>query len=141
MLIRCAECNTVFEDSQTVCPNCGKEIVVESNDQHTTIECRNWWTNYGSLIIVPVGLLLLITAITLLVMGIYFICEANPVNQLLNIGVTLTIVGAVCFALSIISFIVINNLQRKYGLKKSKPNKREQEEYEQLIRDFINSNK
>ncbi len=142
MLIRCTECNTVFPDSKAVCPNCGKEAVVESNNESTTTERgNNWWINWGSLIIVTTAIFLLLIAVTLLIIGIYLICDSNIVNRKADIGIPLTIIGGVCFILCIISFAVSRHCESKYGLKKPKPNKASQEEYEALIREYINSGK
>ena len=134
MLIRCAECNTVFEDSQTVCPNCGKEIIKESTRKDTEVQIVNWWTKGGSIIFTFVAIFMLLISVVLFVSGMYLM------SDLLKAGFTLSISGVICFVISIILFVIVYYSEKNYGFKRSKPNKREQEEYEQLIRDFLNSN-
>lgn len=137
MLIRCAECNTVFEDSKTVCPNCGKERVVESKPE-TTVEQINWWTKWGNMLFGLILTLLFTATAVLLPTGIVLIFQDDGGY---NIGVIFTIAGSISAVLSLFWFMIVKHLNIKDRVTKHKADKREQEEYEQLIRDFLNSNK
>ena len=137
MLIRCAKCGTVFEDSKTVCPNCGEERVVESKPE-TTVEPRNWWTKWGNMLFGLILTLLFTVGAVSLPTGIVLIFQDDGGY---NIGVIFTIVGSISAVLSLFWFMTVKHLNIKYRVTKHKSDKREQEEYEQLIRDFLNSNK
>ena len=135
MLIRCTECNTVFEDSKTVCPNCGKERVVESEPETTAVEQINWWTKWGNMLFGLI-LALLFTGAVLLPTGIVLICQDDGG---FNIGILFTIIGSVFGVVGVLWLMLVKYLNSKYRTTDHKHDKRKQEEYEQLIRDFLNS--
>ncbi len=110
MLIRCTECNIVFPDSESVCPNCGKEVNVEINEKQAE-ECKgNWWIKCSDQMFV-----FAISALILATIMSFFMAFIAIEYGATDDGSSILVVGASCFILCAIAFVAFVFCQKKYG--------------------------